>query len=145
MSPRISFSNDFIDTQHSNKHEKHTYREAPVASDFEFTVAKDLMITADELFSKGSFLPFKEKKITTLRDELLNEEDDQFDMSPRPPRGPMRWKGLLGLKRSNHNVPQKWGKIDETILVKEEVHIRKKISQEVLTDDLVSDMVEIEI
>lgn len=107
MSPRISFSNDFVDSS-SNTQLHHqmmrTYRDAPVSSDFEFNVTNYSMITADQLFSKGKLLPFKDtssSKKTTLRDELLHEDKDDDVFSSRPPKSSTRWKGLLGLKKSH--------------------------------------------
>ncbi|KAJ7952866.1 SKI/DACH domain-containing protein 1 [Quillaja saponaria] len=108
MSPRISFSNDFVDTQLVIKPERSS-REAPVSSDFEFCVSNYSMMSADELFFKGRLLPFKDncnnqmqRTTTTLREELLaGDEDEDKDFSQRPPKGSTRWKGLLGLKRSH--------------------------------------------
>ncbi|KAL3515270.1 hypothetical protein ACH5RR_022172 [Cinchona calisaya] len=118
MGPRISFSNDFADTQQPNKHD-HSYREAPVSSDFEFTVSGNNMISADEVFFKGKILPSK----STIRDELL-VEDDYMDVSLRQTKGMSRWKERLGLKRSNthhlrrksadKNVSEVLERIDET-------------------------------
>lgn len=116
MSPRISFSNDFVDSttiSHSSQlhqmmknESSRTYRDAPVSSDFEFNVSNYSMMSADELFFKGRLLPFKEScsnahsQKTTLRDELLNgDEDDAFSL--RPPKSCTRWKGFLGLKKSH--------------------------------------------
>ncbi|XP_016462165.1 uncharacterized protein LOC107785384 [Nicotiana tabacum] len=116
-SPRISFSTDFIDSsqqqhhQHMMKNDTTSYyRDAPVSSDFEFSVANHSIITgADELFSKGRLLPFKEKSsssstttTTTLRDELLNNDEDDFTLRiPKSSSSTTRWKGLLGLKKSH--------------------------------------------
>lgn len=101
MGPRISFSNDFIDTQQQPIKPDHTYREAPVSSDFEFSVSGYNMISADELFSKGKLLPVFTKK--TLRDELLlvQDHDDHIslDVSPQLSRGTARWRDRLGLKK----------------------------------------------
>ncbi|KAI3445995.1 hypothetical protein Pfo_002660 [Paulownia fortunei] len=107
MSPRISFSNDFADPQQPIKLEN-SYREAPVSSDFQFSVPNYTMISADELFFKGKMLPLRENctKTTTLRDELLAGDDDYEDVSPRLAKGTSRWKERLGLKRS-HIVPKK--------------------------------------
>ncbi|KAI3452030.1 hypothetical protein Pfo_008695 [Paulownia fortunei] len=102
MSPRISFSNDFVESSHSHSHSnshhqmRAAYRDAPVSSDFEFSVNNYSMMSADELFFKGRLLPLKEscssssnfQKTTTLRDELQNEEDDGDNFSLRPPRIP---------------------------------------------------------
>ncbi|XP_027157882.1 uncharacterized protein LOC113759505 [Coffea eugenioides] len=103
MGPRISFSNDFADTQQPTKHD-HSYREAPVSSDFEFSVSGYNMISADEVFFKGKIVPTK----TTLRDELLVEDDDMDVSSPRLHKGMSRWKERLGLKRSSiHHLRRK--------------------------------------
>ncbi|CAN4082893.1 unnamed protein product [Withania somnifera] len=105
MSPRISFSNDFIDSSATSSQQlmmKNHERDAPVSSDFEFSVTNYSMISADELFSKGRLLPFKEThKTTTIRDELLNDDNDDDDFTLRIPKSPTRWKGLLGLKKSH--------------------------------------------
>ncbi|XP_011099149.1 uncharacterized protein LOC105177630 [Sesamum indicum] len=113
ISPRISFSNDFADSSHSHSHShSHSrtvaaaYRDAPVSSDFEFSVSNYSMMSADELFFKGRLLPLKESscsssKTTTLRDELQNEEDESDDFSLRPPKNPTRWRGFLGLRKSH--------------------------------------------
>ncbi|XP_051127293.1 uncharacterized protein LOC127248802 [Andrographis paniculata] len=120
MSPRISFSNDFVESSHhSQSHHHHhrpaaaSYRDAPVSSDFEFSVSNYSMMSADELFFKGRLLPLKEtscssssgsfqKTTTTLRDELQNnEEDGGDDFSLRPPKNPTRWRGFLGLRKSH--------------------------------------------
>lgn len=104
MSPRISFSNDFVQP---NFHHDRSSKEAPVSSDFEFCVSNYSMMSADELFFKGRLLPFKDTNCAnqmqrmTLRDELL-VDDHNDDVYCRPPRGnSVRWKGLLGLKRAH--------------------------------------------
>ncbi|KAK6116244.1 hypothetical protein DH2020_050040 [Rehmannia glutinosa] len=125
MSPRISFSNDFVETSHSNSisnsshsnskqlraNNNNAYRDAPVSSDFEFSVSNYSMMSADELFFKGRLLPLKEscgassnfqKTTTTLRDELLQNNDGNEDsFSLRPPKNPTRWRGFLGLRKSH--------------------------------------------
>ncbi|GAV86360.1 hypothetical protein CFOL_v3_35154 [Cephalotus follicularis] len=103
MSPRISFSNDFIESQQIIKQERSS-REAPVSSDFEFSVTNFSMMSADELFFKGRLLPYKDncsnQMQRTLREELLVRDDD--DVSRRPPKSSStKWKGLLGLKRTH--------------------------------------------
>ncbi|KAJ8770764.1 hypothetical protein K2173_021411 [Erythroxylum novogranatense] len=104
MSPRISFSNDFVESQQMIKHERSS-REAPVSTDFEFSVTNHSMMSADELFSKGRLLPFKDNGSShmqrTIRDELLVEDDHKEVLSLKPPKGSTRWKGFLGLKRSH--------------------------------------------
>lgn len=117
ISPRISFSNDFVDSaSHSNSHHHHhhqnqnqvmrAYRDAPVSSsDFEFSVTNYSMMSADELFSQGRLLPLKESSSnqkTTLREELMVEDDRDHDFSLRPPKSSStKWKGFLGLKKSH--------------------------------------------
>lgn len=80
------------------------YRDAPVSSDFEFSVTNYSMMSADELFSQGRLLPLKESsnnqfQKTTLRDELMVEDDRDFSL--RPPKSSTKWKGFLGLKKSH--------------------------------------------
>ncbi|KAF7809823.1 uncharacterized protein G2W53_036566 [Senna tora] len=113
ISPRISFSNDFVDShsqQASIIKQERSSRDAPVSSDFEFSVSNySMMSGADELFFKGRILPFKDTQIqrptTTLREELLAVDDDDEgfqDFSLRPPKGSSTsWKGFLGLRKSH--------------------------------------------
>ncbi|XP_058099972.1 uncharacterized protein LOC131244368 [Magnolia sinica] len=119
MSPRISFSNDFADAvdHHKIKRERGVGpTSSPGSSDFEFTVSNYSMIAADEIFCKGRLLPLKENCTTqlqkmTLREELLVGDDDEDDVSQRPPKGPIRWKELLGLKKG-HAVGKKHEKVN---------------------------------
>ncbi|KAA8531706.1 hypothetical protein F0562_006577 [Nyssa sinensis] len=107
MSPRISFSTDFAESSHSHDQQmikqERASREAPVSSDFEFSVTNHSMMSADELFFKGRLLPFKDScnnyqyQKTTLRDELLVDNNDN-NISMRPPKG---WKEILGLKKTH--------------------------------------------
>ncbi|GAB4848964.1 hypothetical protein Ancab_003778 [Ancistrocladus abbreviatus] len=116
MSPRISFSNDFVDphSQGSFIKQERANREAPVSTDFEFSVTNYSMMSADELFFKGRLLPLKDScsnnnnqmqrtnTITTLREELLvdDDEDDDYGFSRKPPKGSStRWKGFMGLRK----------------------------------------------
>ncbi|KAL5557027.1 hypothetical protein UlMin_039263 [Ulmus minor] len=151
MSPRISFSNDFVDAQQAINQEirRSSSREAPVSSDFEFSVTNYSMMSADELFSKGRLLPFKadnsnrgNQRTTTLRDELLVGDGDD-DFSLRPPKGSStRWKSLLGLKRT-HIGSKKGGKSCDigsssmegrrASLVHEDVHVGNT-SQDMLNE-----------
>lgn len=107
MSPRISFSNDFAESQHIMKQERSSREaQAPVSSDFEFSVTNYSMMSADELFFKGKLLPFKEncnnQMQRTLREELLVNDDKDDEVSLKPPKGySTRWKGFLGLRRSH--------------------------------------------
>ncbi|XVF01248.1 hypothetical protein REPUB_Repub04eG0071500 [Reevesia pubescens] len=107
MDPRISFSNDFADPHQGIKYET-KYREAPVSSDFEFSVKNYAMKPADEIFFKGTLLPLKGNNETdqhgrklTLRDTLLVDDDNFEDSLPRLQKGPGWWKDRLGLKRTN--------------------------------------------
>ncbi|GAB4846993.1 hypothetical protein Ancab_026005 [Ancistrocladus abbreviatus] len=114
MSPRISFSNDFVDphSQGNFIKQERGNREAPVSTDFEFSVTNYSMMSADELFFKGRLLPLKDscvnnnnqmQRTTTLRDELLHDEDEDDDngFSLKPPKGTTKWKGFLGLRKSH--------------------------------------------
>lgn len=127
MNPRISFSNDFVDSQQAMKQDRSSRSSDTVpvvSSDFEFSVTNYSMMSADELFSKGRLLPYKNNNCnnnqmrrtttTTLREELLVDDDDQYkDFSLRPPHNKgssTRWKGLLGLRKSHigsKNKPEK--------------------------------------
>ncbi|XP_030538851.1 uncharacterized protein LOC115746986 [Rhodamnia argentea] len=121
---RISFSNDFVDPNYSAKQDMTRSPRAEAAAaaasaDFEFfslssaaAVAPTTgfsMMSADELFFKGRLLPLKDAKfpktaVTTLRDELLmNEDEDDDSVFVKPPKGSStRWKGFLGLKKTSH-------------------------------------------
>ncbi|KAF6139083.1 hypothetical protein GIB67_010809 [Kingdonia uniflora] len=88
-----------------HKHERNTSPAVSSSSDFEFSVTNHNMMAADELFSRGKLLPFKDNcnnnrfQKMTLRDELLIEDNDNA-ASSRPPKS-NSWKERLGLKRSN--------------------------------------------
>ncbi|XWS68015.1 hypothetical protein CRYUN_Cryun04dG0054000 [Craigia yunnanensis] len=116
MDPRISFSNDFADPHQGIKYESN-YREAPVSSDFEFSVKNYAMIPADEIFLKGMLLPLKgnngieQGRKLTLRDTLLVDDDDFEDSLPVLQKGSGWWKERLGLKRTNV-VSKKGNRID---------------------------------
>ncbi|KAF9622510.1 hypothetical protein IFM89_031914 [Coptis chinensis] len=134
LAPRISFSNDFADTQQQIiNHEKRTPTTS-TSSDFEFSVSNYNMMAADELFSKGRLLPFKDNCTNqfqpkmTLREELLHDEEEDrmassSSSSGKPPKGPSRWKELLGLKRNNHIVSKKADK--RSMVHEEEAHTSK--------------------
>ncbi|KAF5207838.1 membrane-associated kinase regulator-like protein [Thalictrum thalictroides] len=152
MSPRISFSNDFVESHH---HENRTNTSSSrsefssSSSDFEFSVSNYNMMAADELFSKGRLLPYKAncgnsnnnqfQPKMTLREELLHdEEEDRIVVSSRPPKGPSRWKELLGLKRNNNIVKKSsdgvFGKKSMVSHEDQEAHVSKS-SQETFADD----------
>ncbi|CAI0447151.1 unnamed protein product [Linum tenue] len=112
MDPRISFSNDFADStqQHKPMYESN-YREAPVSSDFEFSVKDFALIPADEIFFKGVIVPLKEedhqqgRRMMTLREELMVDVDHHHGQLPRVPKVSSGWwKEKLGLKRGGHNT-----------------------------------------
>ncbi|KAI3991997.1 hypothetical protein MKX01_014888 [Papaver californicum] len=121
MSPRISFSNDFVDTQQQQQRTISDSSSLPkVSSNFEFSISNFSMIqsSADEIFSKGRILPFKpdinkSTNTTTLRDELLNDDEDgddddnTFSLMSRPPKGPIRWRDFLRLNKRNHILSSK--------------------------------------
>lgn len=130
MDPRISFSNDFADTsaQLAKKHEN-IYREAPVSSDFEFSVKNYTMTSADEIMFQGMLLPTKDDsrnqlRKTTLKEELLVDDDDDYEDIFSRPKSLARWKERLGLKKAN--ILSRKSKTDENILervVEEPNHI----------------------
>nr|XP_043622617.1 uncharacterized protein LOC122594211 [Erigeron canadensis] len=110
LGPRISFSNDFGDTQQTtqpNNNMKHntTYREAPVSSEFNFAVPCFASNSADEIFFKAKILPLKENNkasVLTLRDELLNDDDDDDIFLPKSSGW---WKfGRSQTQSVNHNA-----------------------------------------
>ncbi|KAF5736136.1 hypothetical protein HS088_TW14G00271 [Tripterygium wilfordii] len=125
MSPRISFSNDFADSQHQqhivkqeSSRSSFSRDQGPVSTDFEFSVTNNysMMSGADELFFKGRLLPFKDNNKTTLREELLAGDDGDDDIMPsslKPPKSSTRWKGLLGLKRNHIGSSKKAEKSSE--------------------------------
>ncbi|RWW01770.1 hypothetical protein BHE74_00032414 [Ensete ventricosum] len=110
MSPRISFSCDFT-------LEVPTVRAPgpPPDPNFEFLVGSHPMITADQIFFKGRLLPLKDNHpsgssrgmITTLRDELRGNEEACGQPRERPPKSPIKWKELLGLKKSRNPAANK--------------------------------------
>ncbi|WOK96207.1 hypothetical protein Cni_G04914 [Canna indica] len=114
--PRMSFSSDFN-------------MEPPPARapggpapdpDFEFSSVGSLpMAAADQLFLDGRLLPLKvdghqvqcgnpRGSTTTLRDELRSGDE-------RPPKGPVRWKGLLGLRKTTASSMGKKGNKKEQV------------------------------
>ncbi|KAH7575235.1 hypothetical protein ACOSQ2_005584 [Xanthoceras sorbifolium] len=112
MDPRISFSNDFADTQQAAVKQESNYREAPVSSDFEFSVRNFNLIPADEIFFKGKLVPLKDNSSTQLRKMTLREEllvDD--NALPRIPKSSGWWKDRLGLKKA-HIISKKGDRND---------------------------------
>ncbi|CAL5369505.1 unnamed protein product [Camellia sinensis] len=140
MSPRISFSNDFAESNHSHHQQFIKPRETPPpSSDFEFSVSNHSMMSADELFFKGRLLPFKDscsnqlQKPTTLREELMvDDEEDDHEFSLRPPKGSTRWKGILGLKKTHIGSTKKSAKPDGSM--EKRPGFVSNSSQEVLND-----------
>ncbi|KAJ0458625.1 hypothetical protein HanHA89_Chr16g0639941 [Helianthus annuus] len=114
MDPRISFSTDFID---SNNHHENSYTEAPVSSDFEFSVPTLSLNSADEVFFKaaGKLPPLKEKVVVTLRDELLADDDDDdvmFFNNYKNSKG--WWREKFGLRKCQNKNLVGLETIDET-------------------------------
>ncbi|KAK4781064.1 hypothetical protein SAY87_017170 [Trapa incisa] len=117
MGPRISFSNDFVESVPSaSKPVIELTKMSDTSSDFEFSVTTYSMMSADELFLKGHLLPFKDpcrhgkslsKTQTSLREELLmaGEDCDGCGKSLRPSMA-TGWKGLLGFRKA-HVGPKK--------------------------------------
>ncbi|KAG6421784.1 hypothetical protein SASPL_118341 [Salvia splendens] len=131
---RISFSAEFLDdTNFISICPKERDQKADIprtAADFEFLsgAATPNMTTADELFSEGKLLPFRQSQPlhnltlkTTNSDETLsaapppqtvNADDDQRriswflddDPSPRPPKCTVLWKELLRLKKQRSST-----------------------------------------
>lgn len=145
-SPRISFSNDFVDAQlvqAKRQQELIMTRAETASSDFEFSAATShSMMSADELFFKGRLLPFKDTNngngvvsgkdmmsetassrviTTTLREELLQGEDD---VTFRP-AAKGRWKSLLGLKRAHHGGSHSKSKAEKGVLHDQETPVSK--------------------
>ncbi|GMN37605.1 hypothetical protein TIFTF001_006967 [Ficus carica] len=135
MDPRISFSNDFADMTHQTmNHDQNIYREAPVSSDFEFSVNNYSMRSADEIIFQGMLLPVKDNtstnqlRKTTLKEELLVDHDDDDDYNnifSRPPKSLGRWKERLGLKKGN--ILSRKGKSDDHIILETVVEEGKHI------------------
>ncbi|CAI9776319.1 unnamed protein product [Fraxinus pennsylvanica] len=128
-SPRISFSEDFLDENNfistcPNPLAEKKEREKAFNKEFEFLSANltsQNMITADKLFCEGKLLPSWEmhhsEKLNkiSLKAENAKEETDgtetsnkeeariswflDDDPSPRPPKCTVLWKELLKLKK----------------------------------------------
>uniref|UniRef100_A0A9I9CS68 Uncharacterized protein n=2 Tax=Cucumis melo TaxID=3656 RepID=A0A9I9CS68_CUCME len=130
MSPRLSFSNDFVESSNNpsptnttnNIQDPKILSNTPPSDDFEFSpnpTNHTAMTAADQLFFKGKLLP-------TLGDELLIDDDE--DIAPVPPKsGLPKWKEFLSLKRSvvdgrctatdnNKNIDANQGKIPKLAL-----------------------------
>ncbi|KVH93274.1 hypothetical protein Ccrd_004673 [Cynara cardunculus var. scolymus] len=101
MGPRISFSNDFVESK--NHHENMSYREAPVSSDFEFCVPSFSANSADEVFFKLPPLKEMNSKVT-LRDELLagGDDDDGYNSCKNSSSGTRWWREKFRLRKSQH-------------------------------------------
>uniref|UniRef100_A0A7N0TE62 Uncharacterized protein n=1 Tax=Kalanchoe fedtschenkoi TaxID=63787 RepID=A0A7N0TE62_KALFE len=146
MGPRISFSNEFADSQQAVKIQSN-YKEAPVSADFEFSISNFNTFSslnnsaADEIFFMGKMLPLKERK-TTLRDELLAGDDGFEDLIPQAPKGISRWKDRFGLMRRSGNDQKKSERRDGCLesvaeekipaLILEDSHHTKKTTEEPL-------------
>ncbi|KAL1564127.1 hypothetical protein AAHA92_06520 [Salvia divinorum] len=97
VSSRISFSNDLVESSRSHSH----YHDAPVSSDFEFSVSNYSMMSADELFFKGRLLPFPLKEEEEEENNINSSTTLKNDVSLRPPKNPTRWRAFLGLTKSH--------------------------------------------
>ncbi|KAK4784796.1 hypothetical protein SAY86_019164 [Trapa natans] len=102
VGPRISFSFDLIagTTIHPDIR---SYKEAPVSSDFKFSVENYKMIPAEEIFLDGTMVPWmsQSRKTTTLKDELLVDNDEDGIEIKRGSGG--RWMERWGLKKSSRH------------------------------------------
>ncbi|KAJ3695882.1 hypothetical protein LUZ60_001259 [Juncus effusus] len=103
LGPRISFSNDF--SVEPPAQPNRSQRLAVTDPDFEFSVGSHNMIAADQIFSKGRIMPFKDSnhcgphRMTTLRDELKSIDEG----NERASKGSsLRWKEFLGLGTKAH-------------------------------------------
>ncbi|RWW39428.1 hypothetical protein BHE74_00055245 [Ensete ventricosum] len=105
----------------------------PPDPDFEFSVGSHPMMAADQLFFKGRLLPLKDNhqrgghRITTLRDELRANGSGE-----RLPKGPVKWRGLLGLRKTAAKKGDK--KEDELLGKSSQVGINVQKAWEVLSD-----------
>ncbi|KAM0948962.1 hypothetical protein DsansV1_C06g0065231 [Dioscorea sansibarensis] len=111
MSPRISFSSDFILDKPIPS--SSSSPATPGDPDFEFSVGTRPMMAADELFFKGRLLPLRHghggappRPTTTLRDEL-RAGSGADDVASRAKPCPPKWKGLLGLKKAGGHYGNK--------------------------------------
>ncbi|XP_062221915.1 uncharacterized protein LOC133921162 [Phragmites australis] len=102
LGPRISFSSDFaVEPPAPVQNRALSLRCQEEDLDFEFSVGSHPMMAADQLFSKGRILPFKEggafarRPPTTLRDELRGDNDEKASA-----KGSSRWKEMLGLRKA---------------------------------------------
>ncbi|KAJ0974952.1 hypothetical protein J5N97_016917 [Dioscorea zingiberensis] len=144
MSPRISFSNDFVVEQAGiSSVPKHSA--SPGDPDFEFSIGSRPMMAADELFFKGRLVPLRESctiprpttTTTTLREELLaGDEDDAgaWSSSTRPAKS-IKWKEFLGLKKPvGHCGNKKLEKSEGGVLASVEEDGGKSTLQEMRSD-----------
>ncbi|XP_074294883.1 uncharacterized protein LOC141622771 [Silene latifolia] len=122
ISPRISFSNGFAESQSGiiNLQSIDQYDHCPATSaglDFEFSVATFDMNVADDLFFNGRLLPIVEDQktlgvknkgeTTTLRDELLAGDDDDGDCRGSEDETGFRMR-LPRLQKGNSSLGCKW-------------------------------------
>ncbi|KAI0494835.1 hypothetical protein KFK09_024980 [Dendrobium nobile] len=122
-SPRISFSNDLA-ADGARPPPRDIVTPDPT---FEFTVGGRPMIAADELFFKGRMLPLSSgqlARVTTLREELRAEGAPQ-------PKGLVRWKEFLGLKRvsSGHPAPRNSKSVNSSTTTDSAGEICRKIQR----------------
>ncbi|KAL0709752.1 hypothetical protein Bca4012_016730 [Brassica carinata] len=139
--PRISFSADLpssdsegdyicINSKNLVPGKQEQDKSSSKAGDFEFLSNTQTMLTADELFSEGKLLPFRQvkhpEKFQNVSLKTKEEEEGQEDRkvakeenvsngnrgswfldddpSPRPPKCTVLWKELLRLKKQRSNT-----------------------------------------
>ncbi|KAJ4869315.1 Uncharacterized protein Rs2_11855 [Raphanus sativus] len=142
--PRISFSADLSSSDSEGDYicinpkkllpgKQEQDKSSPKAGDFKFLSNTQTMLTADELFSEGKFLPFRHVKHSeklqsvTSKTKAIEEEKEEDrkvvreeenvnksnrggswflddDPSPRPPKCTVLWKELLRLKKQRTNT-----------------------------------------
>ncbi|KAL4200550.1 hypothetical protein AMTRI_Chr02g211730 [Amborella trichopoda] len=128
LSPRISFSRDFVDDglkiagdspKNSPEYVSEELENEICSQDFEFCLEDPVtMLPADELFSDGKLVPLQmnnnpvknvastavERHRETLSLDLSGT--DSCILSPKAPRCSSRWKELLGLRKASQQHPK---------------------------------------
>ncbi|XP_073011031.1 uncharacterized protein [Typha latifolia] len=91
MGPRISFSNDFV----LEPGPPQPLSRGTTDPDFEFAVDNHQMMDADQLFFNGRILPLKNGHRCG------------------PPKGAIKWRELLGIKKGNASAAKTGGQSDD--------------------------------
>eukprot|EP01018_Ginkgo_biloba_P029492 Gb_13865 [translate_table: standard] len=119
LSPRISFSKDFVETDMDAKEiTRQEEKSGMEDNDFEFCLSLSddplSMLPADELFYQGKLMPLQcpsKSQITdqspnvswdesiTRASQMVSTNVDPSTVSPKAPKCSSRWKELLGLKK----------------------------------------------